>query len=253
MHTQKNETAIYYAILYACLLLAIILFYFFYSIIKYHKRDLKDKLETIYGKNGILEAEKKRIGREMHDGISSSLAGIKLLIESIESESGKDQKKLLTISENLDAILGNFRYILNDLMDINLTNKDLKTHLIDYIEKINSSTYEDQLTINHDIENIPIHDKTKALHIYRIFQEVIYNAQKHSKASSLEIKSFCTAQDVNISFKDNGNGFDMNTTLHTKTGIGINNIIYRTEMLNGTPSIHSEIDRGTEIILKIPL
>jgi hypothetical protein len=59
MHTQKNETAIYYAILYACLLLAIILFYFFYSIIKYHKRDLKDKLETIYGKNGILEAEKK--------------------------------------------------------------------------------------------------------------------------------------------------------------------------------------------------
>jgi signal transduction histidine kinase len=45
----------------------------------------------------------------------------------------------------------------------------------------------------------------------------------------------------------------MNTTLQTKTGIGINNIIYRTEMLNGTPSIHSEIDRGTEIILKIPL
>jgi signal transduction histidine kinase len=104
MHTQKNETAIYYAILYACLLLAIILFYFFYSIIKYHKRDLKDKLETIYGKNGILEAEKKRIGREIHDGISSSLAGIKLLIESIEPHSENDQKKLLTISENLDVI-----------------------------------------------------------------------------------------------------------------------------------------------------
>jgi len=189
----------------------------------------------------------------MHDGISSSLAGIKLLIESIESESGKDQKKLLTISENLDAILGNFRYILNDLMDINLTNKDLKTYLVDYIEKINSSTYEDQLTINHAIENIPIHDKTKALHIYRIFQEVINNAQKHSKASRLEIRSFCTAQDVNISFKDNGNGFDMNTTLQTKTGIGINNIIYRTEMLNGKPIIHSEINKGTEIILKIPI
>jgi signal transduction histidine kinase len=253
MHSKINETEIYYVILYACLLLAIILFYFFYSIVKYHKRDLKDKLEIIYGKNGILEEEKKRIGREIHDGISSSLAGIKLLIESIESESEKDQKKLLTISNNLDATLGNFRYILNDLMDINLTNKDLKTFLIDYVEKINSSTYEDQLTINHTIEDIPIHDKTKALHIYRIFQEVIYNAQKHSKATILEIECFPTENDLNIRFRDNGHGFDMNTTLNVKTGIGINNIIYRTEMLNGKPIIHSEINKGTEIILKIPI
>jgi signal transduction histidine kinase len=253
MYNKINEKEIYYVIVYACLLLAIILFYFFYSIVKYHKRDLKDKLEIIYGKNGILEEEKKRIGREIHDGISSSLAGIKLLIESIESESENDQKKLLTISDNLDVTLGNFRYILNDLMDINLTNKDLKTFLIDYVEKINSSKFDDQLSIQYSIGKIPIFDKTKALHIYRIFQEVINNAQKHSKASRLEIRSFCTAQDVNISFKDNGNGFDMNTTLQTKTGIGINNIIYRTEMLNGKPIIHSEINKGTEIILKIPL
>jgi len=253
MYNKINEKEIYYVIVYACLLLAIILFYFFYSIVKYHKRDLKDKLEIIYGKNGILEEEKKRIGRDIHDGISSSLAGIKLLIESIESESENDQKKLLIISDNLDVTLGNFRYILNDLMDINLTNKDLKTFLIDYVEKINSSKFDDQLSIQYSIGKIPIFDKEKALHIYRIFQEVIYNAQKHSKATILEIECFSREHDLNIRFRDNGNGFDMNTTLYTKTGIGINNIIYRTEMLNGTPIIHSEINNGTEIILKIPI
>ena len=253
MYNKINETEIYYVIVYACLLLTIILFYFFYSIVKYHRRDLKDKLEIIYGKNGILEEEKKRIGRDIHDGISSSLAGIKLLIESIESESENDQKKLLIISDNLDVTLGNFRYILNDLMDINLTNKDLKTFLIDYVEKINSIKFDDQLNIQYSIGKIPIFDKEKALHIYRIFQEVIYNAQKHSKASILEIECFSREHDLNIRFRDNGHGFDMNATLYTKTGIGINNIIYRTEMLNGTPIIHSEINKGTEIILKIPI
>ena len=252
MSNKINEKEIYYVIVYACLLLAIILFYFFYSIVKYHRRDLKDKLEIIYGKNGILEEEKKRIGRDIHDGISSSLAGIKLLIESIESESEKDQKKILTISDNLDATLGNFRYILNDLMDINLTNKDLKTFLIDYVEKINSSKFDDQLSIQYSIGKIPIFDKEKALHIYRIFQEVIYNTQKHSKATILEIKISCTEHDLNIIFKDNGQGFDINT-IPTKTGIGINNIIYRTELLHGTPIIRSEINNGTEIILKIPV
>jgi signal transduction histidine kinase len=248
----SKEKKVYIVVLGTCLLLAIILIYFFKSILKFHKRDLKDKLEIIYGKKGVLEEEKKRLGRELHDGVSSTLAGMKLMIESIQGLTAQDRKKVAEVSKNITTSITNLRYIMNDLMVINLNCKALPVILIEYIDKINFHSLESKLKIEHDIQCTMEFTYNKALHIYRIFQEAITNVQKHSNASLLKIQMLESDNFVEITFKDNGDGVNSELALLSNSGIGLNNIIYRTEILSGMHSIYSERNKGTEIKLKIP-
>ena len=250
MHTK--EKSIYIVILIACSFLAIILLYFFYSILKYHKRDLKGKLEIIYGKKGVLEEEKKRVGREIHDGVSSTLAGIKLMVESVQGVSEKDQKRLTSISVGLNESLKNLRYIMNDLMEINLRTQTLFQAIQDYLDRMNLEKDSTQLTIDYDFRCVFEFAEEKALHIYRIFQEVVTNTRKHSQASLLKIRAVDLDNFIELTFKDNGIGFDSGQKMLSNSGIGLSNIVFRTEMVNGTHSIHSEKNKGTEIKLKIP-
>lgn len=249
MHPHEKE--IFNLVLAICLILAIILSYFFYSILKYHRRDLKDKLEMIYGKDGILEEEKKRMGREIHDGVSSGLAGIKLMVESLEV-SDNDREKLTGISQSLNTTLTNLRSVLNGLMEINLRNKTLPEVLTDYFDKHNMNAMTNNMKIDYLLEAELDYPIEKSNHIYRIFQEVIANTSKHADATLLKIHAKETDDYTEISFKDNGTGFNLDHVQANKTGIGLNNIKYRTGIINGTYHINTEINKGTEIILKIP-
>lgn len=250
MHTEEKN--IYLVIVITCLLSALLLIYFFISILKFHKKDLKEKLETIYGKNGILEEEKKRVGREIHDGVSSSLAGVKLMIESVQGLTERDTVRITQVSTNLDSSLKNLRFIMNDLMEINLKSRTLPELLKEYIDRNNMQALSQKLQIEYQINFLFEFTYEKALHIYRIFQEVITNAYKHSNATMLKIQVTESASLIEFIFKDNGDGFNSGQLMLSNAGIGLNNIIFRTEMLEGKHSINSEKNKGTEIILKIP-
>jgi signal transduction histidine kinase len=93
-------------------------------------------------------------------------------------------------------------------------------------------------------------NKIAAIHIFYCIMEVVNNTTKHSKATEASIQLSIDKKLVNIIIKDNGIGFD--TTIPPK-GIGIKNIGYRLDVLNGTVNIKSSIGNGTTIVMEVPL
>ncbi len=250
MHPCEKEILL--LIIAICLILGIVFIYFFYSVLKYHKRDLKDKLEMIYGKDGILEEEKKRIGREIHDGISSGLAGIKLMIESLTANTEKEKQSITMIISSLDTALANYRTVLNGLMEINIRTKTLPEALTDYFDKHNSSSMHNSMQINYELNAELDYPIEKSNHLYRILQEVIANSSRHGKAEILRIEAYETEDHTIINCTDNGVGFDTEQIHTSTTGIGLNNIKYRAGIINALCEINAEINKGTQVTLKIP-
>src|SRR5690606_20925067 len=99
--------------------------------------------------------------------------------------------------------------------------------------------------------NWNIIDEEIKVNVYRILQEVIQNIVKHSNADgillSFELKSNSLAE---IKVKDNGIGFDV---AKVKSGIGLKNIQSRTKKIHGSLKVKSELNKGTEIAILIPL
>lgn len=249
MHTKEKEFFI--LVLIICFILGIILLFFLYSILKYHRRDLRNKLEMIYGTEGILEEEKRRVGRDIHDGVSSGLAGIRLMLESINVQTEIDRIKVQEISSALDYALINLRYVMNGLMEVSIRNQTLPEVLSSYIEKYNMNSWSKRLKISYNFESQLDFSLEKSNHIYRIFQEVIANAEKHALAENLLINAKDTEDYTIISFRDDGHGFDTESVLVKSAGIGLNNIRFRAGIINATCLIHSVPKVGTEIILKV--
>ena len=84
--------------------------------------------------------------------------------------------------------------------------------------------------------------------IYRIFQEVINNIFKHSGATEVNIKLSANPK-FKLSIADNGKGFDVAVAKGKNSGIGLNNVISRAEIINFEVEVHSVKDNGTTITL----
>ncbi|HBQ57287.1 MAG TPA: histidine kinase, partial [Porphyromonadaceae bacterium] len=86
--------------------------------------------------------------------------------------------------------------------------------------------------------------------IYRAATELINNALKHSDAAAVNVQLVCGTDLISLNVQDNGKGFD--ATAET-LGTGLNNIRTRVAAVNGTMSIHSSPDEGTEVDVEIKI
>jgi two-component system, NarL family, sensor kinase len=88
--------------------------------------------------------------------------------------------------------------------------------------------------------------------LFRVLQEAIDNAVKHSQASLLSISVVADAKGISATVEDNGIGFD-NVVLQDHKKIGLNNMVSRLQVLHGTIDIDTAPEKGTAIALYIPL
>lgn len=192
--------------------------------------------------------ERNRISKELHDGVGSSIAAIKMNL-SVLNESEIRNKQLNQHINQLTHVSQEIRIIshalslsidsgksmvmlINDLVEIHQFNKKMEIHLSVYPEYCFDELNEFQ-----------------KVNLYRIFQESFANISKHSLATKVEIN--CTYYDnqLNIMIEDNGIGFEEETT----PGIGIKNIKERIKELNGRVNIDSSQNYGTTLTISIPL
>ena len=93
--------------------------------------------------------------------------------------------------------------------------------------------------------------------VYRIIQEILSNVKKHAEAEKVDVKLELTKENVHINIKDNGKGFDINTLLknlrNSSKSYGITGIYDRVEELGGTIKVNTEINKGTEYKIKLPV
>ena len=207
-------------------------------------------ISTIIGQ----EKERKRVAVEIHDGIGQMLTSLRIQIELLEEKEPKNEKEIRVLYQLIHAIVNETRRICFELQPSILEDFGLKAALLDLIKNIRKNTgynivYEDHYDIQ---EKFPERD----IAIYRIVQETLNNAVKHSKASIVKLFIESDAEFITLQVNDNGLGFNYNSSniFETKNNThGLRNIKERTELLNAQLSIYSEIKKGTIIKVEIPI
>lgn len=209
-----------------------------------HDRELIYKLilqQEEVAKKTLLD-ERTRISTELHDGIINTLFNIRLMLSNeysvenqqlIASEIEEAQQQIRRISHNLQdqsLAVGSFTPILENLIEKNTTTEHAFTLLI--------ARHFDWSTFDYEIK----------MNIYRIIQESMQNIIKHAQATRSIISIVESTANYHIKIQDNGIGFKVS---EVKKGIGLKNIQFRVNQMNGILTINSHGQKGTilEIIL----
>lgn len=190
------------------------------------------------------EGERSRLSKEMHDGLGPMLTTLKMNIQSAELASSTKKNILNHIDETIREV----RRMSNNLMPSVLADFGAGEAIGNLVDQINESS-DIRILYKNDMPSETNIDDSIQITLYRIAQESLNNAIKHSKAK--EIKLSITAFDNRVSFyvSDNGVGFDPEQ--NTK-GNGLRNMKERVKLANGTLELDSQ-PTGTTLEIEIPI
>ena len=193
------------------------------------------------------EMERRRISRELHDGLGQKLVGTKLQIENCDEDDPSCLRKTMRETKvSLHGIVDELRRISNDLMPAALDELGLETALRNLCSDIGR-----QLGIEVDFGTslISSPDGNTAIYLFRIAQEGIHNIIKHARAGSISMQLIENRESLILILEDDGFGFDPQQVVK---GNGLSNMRERAILLGGTFSVESEPGKGTTIRVKIP-
>lgn len=196
--------------------------------------------------------EKKRVARELHDGVLGRMFGVRMNLDGLnayqDDSAIRERTNYLSELKNIEQ---DIREISHDL---NREKSELINNFVAIIDKLfeeQKKTYKAKFTsfIDSDIRWELVSNAVK-INLYRILQESLQNSNKYAAAD--EIKVEFKKVDNQIVFKtiDDGVGFNVKTA---KRGIGIQNIIFRTNECKGVLDIESKKGKGTKITVTIPI
>lgn len=206
-----------------------------------------------------LEDERQRIARELHDDLGQQLSGMKFTIEALEETAGKRNKKALlqlkNIKKRIDSMIQATRRISSNLRPVALDDFGLAIAL-----QLLCKEFEQQGTITIFYERKTTRTLRMNSHVeialYRIAQEALTNVVKHANASKAAVRLHTHEHNAILEIQDDGNGFDYNSKVRTKSyphGLGLISMRERTELLGGEFSLTSAEGKGTTVRVVLPI
>lgn len=247
---DSHETTIYTAVLIAGSIIGVIIIYFFISIIGHQRRNQALYKSKILAEITTLEKERARVAADLHDELGPLLASVKFKASSLDVTDEEDKQTLEKISNNLNDLITRIRSISNDLVPHSLLRKGLIVAMEESVTQMNK---QNNLEIKFAHQHIPELPQEKSVNLYRILQEIIHNTIKHSKAANLRIEMKMDDQNLIVLTEDDGIGFDYNAKTKEASGLGLRNLLSRTEVLGGSMYLDSKEAKGTRYTFEIPL
>jgi signal transduction histidine kinase len=233
LNVEKSRNYQGYIFILILLLVGIIIFMF--------GRFKWNKLSDSNMKNAILlegqELERSRFSKELHDGVGSSLAAIKTNIYF--SEESPEKNHLLFL---IDELYNQVRNISHQLYPSHLIADGLTIALSDYVHLINK----EGRVFCQFFGNEGNIEPTKIINIFRIIQELLNNAIRHSKANKIDLEIMYDDNSIFIRVQDDGIGFQNNREFD---GIGLHNVRNRVKSINGQMELISEPIKGTTFMI----
>jgi signal transduction histidine kinase len=194
----------------------------------------------------LREEERRRLRRDLHDGLGASLSGISLQMDTLIYQNQVNTKeRLLELQGNLRAAVGDIRQLVYNLRPPALDEFGLAFALKDIGYQFHNSPINISIHIPEK-EDLNLHAAIEVA-AYRIVQEGITNAVKHSNGSFCRVTVEPKDQHLSITIQDDGNGFPENR----RKGVGLHSMRERAEEVDGTFLIKN--DKGTVIQVKLPL
>jgi two-component system, NarL family, sensor kinase len=245
------DTSLLDAVLIASVLLGAIIAFFFVSIIRHQRRNLKLYKAKVKAEISTLEKERKRIASDLHDELGPLLSAVKLQINNLEGSDDEVNAQLIAKSNRqIDDIIRKMKEISNNLLPNTLVRRGLEAAVTEFIEKMADVH---PLKISFKSEGNYKLNQDQEINIYRLIQEITHNTIKHAKASLLIVKLKQVQQKLLLITSDNGAGFDIEHEMHLNTGLGLLNLRSRAEVLGANLSYTSDKGSGTNYIFEIPM
>ncbi|GGF31200.1 signal transduction histidine-protein kinase/phosphatase DegS [Halobacillus andaensis] len=200
------------------------------------------------------EEERRRLSREIHDGPAQSLANVMLrsdLVERTFNERGIEEAllEMRNVRKLVRSALYDVRRIIYDLRPMALDDLGLVPTLKKYLATVEEYN---QLHIHFASlgEERRLESKYEVA-IFRLIQEAVQNAVKHSEASSIDVKFELRKEMTKVVIKDDGKGFD--PTVKKEKSFGLMGMRERVDMVNGELHIQSSPGKGTIVTIHMPL
>lgn len=223
---------------------------------KYYNRKQQSKMalalaeEKRIASQSIMEAEeqeRKRIAADLHDNIGAYASAIRADVEKItENPFEKNDQSLQNLQQHSREIINSLRDTIWVLNKDNITITGISDRIKNYMSKLQPSYPHIQFNISEGIENNVRISSQHALNIFRIVQEAIHNALKHSNADEINI-FIGSNETLSIQITDNGKGVADNTN---NEGNGLLNMHARAKEAGMGLAISSAADKGTSLLLQ---
>jgi signal transduction histidine kinase len=254
----KNRN-LYALLLASALLILAIIFFAIYKRNQLKRKqlqkeiELKDAISTIKTQNRLQE-QRLRISRDLHDNIGSQLTFIISSIDNLKYVSKDANEKLKQKLTSISSFTGDTIHQLRDTIwamnKSTISVEDLHSRILSFIEKAKASVPTINFNISYDIDANKNFPSIVGMNVFRVIQEAINNALKYAEASTIDVQLTKKENYFVITILDNGIGFNLKTVT---LGNGLSNMEKRMGEIDGTVIINSELEKGTEITLKIPL
>jgi signal transduction histidine kinase len=204
------------------------------------------------------ETERKRISRELHDELGGSLAALKIGLSQIEKSLREDQRTLRercrASSEAIGLVIDNVSRLSRNLSPYLLEEFGLSTALKRLVSNF-SNSFSD-IKASFDISQIDhLLPQPDQIAVYRIIQESLTNAGKHSGAKNVSVSIRRQNGTIVIVVEDDGKGFAaQSASMHdpSEKGMGLVTMDERVRMLGGTSHLWSRQGKGTRVMFTIP-
>jgi len=193
------------------------------------------------------EHERKRIAADLHDNIGAYASAIRADVEKI-SDYGitANTNSLQNLQQHSLEIINSLRDTIWVLNKENITITGISDRIKNYVGKLQPSYAAIQFNISEEIINDVRISSQNALNMFRIVQEAVHNALKHSGAAAISI-NIISHETITIKISDDGKGIEKN---NTPDGNGLLNMQARAKEIDMNLSVISKINEGTVLILE---
>lgn len=200
----------------------------------------------------IVEGERKRLARELHDTVSQELFATSMILSGLSSNLetiSQDtlQQQLLAVKEMIETAQRDLRILLLHLRPSELDGKSLVEGFEVILREVSDKSTV-QVHFQHDVEALP---KSIEDHLFRIAQEIVSNTLRHAKAKHLDVYLLQSDSELQLKMTDDGVGFRQEDG--QDLSYGLQNIQERVEDMAGTVKIRTAPNKGVAIDIRIPL
>ena len=200
----------------------------------------------------IIEKERKRIARDLHDTVSQEIFAAHMILSGLSQQTTKlEPENMQTQLQGVTAILEtaqrDLRILLLHLRPVELEQKSLVEGIQSLLKELKEKS-DLKVAFKFQVVNLP---KKIEEHIFRIVQELISNTLRHAQASCLDVYLYQTETELQLKVVDNGRGFEPADV--DDLSYGLANIKERVEDMAGTLQLLTAPKQGLAVDIRIPL
>ena len=212
----------------------------------------KAENQSLVKEEALIEKERKRIARDLHDTVSQELFAAHMILSGVSQQALKlDREKMQTQLQSVAAILEtaqkDLRVLLLHLRPVELEQKSLVEGIQILLKELEDKS-DLKVSLKQNVTKLP---KKIEEHIFRIIQELISNTLRHAQASCLDVYLYQTDVELQLKVVDNGIGFQLGSL--DDLSYGLRNIKERVEDMAGTVQLLTAPKQGLAVDIRIPL